>query len=722
MHNSIVNALRISEKYHLGLSYTIRFIYEHEGKSGLVTRLKSLKTWFIQVLAGNKNFSVPGWRSKIVYNHRYPCFRGLDRAIKRFNELISLCDTNNITRFLTVLNVYKTFKDISEKDVEKVIKTHVLSEPKKPKRPIHREFMTRFVNTIRHHVDYKFNPESLKECSYHFTTSKICYNIHDYVSTGSFTDYVYLKGLDNQDIQRYIEDPNPKCVVKAIPDKGRKVRFVAISTPIDYSIGDEIAKYIRQLSENHPCDCTMDQERGRLWTLRQQQMKKKLFSVDLQNASWRIPVSFQRTLLQEVGVPDKLIKLLTPSIYYKDELIPKYNGQPMGTPLSFAVFSLTLVYLLDSLCFKLCINPSETYRCLGDDIIITNELLYLEFCYWCRCYNVPLSEKTFVSRSIAEFAGTLFYFGHDITPYNYTYYSSPGSFNARYRSMPLIKRCYKIFGKYVWYFCKPNMRAINNSRKSGTEASRYLVHGSFYVGTKSYRDIFAAMHHIPTDLGGCKGPIPPSCMCSNDFAVKLAVSILKSFISKEIPLCKMRLRLSAKDLTFHPRNVLGIQQAYVLASSAEDFNQRIASLYEKSKSVLRHIASVSKFQTFYKFYRIGALKINEYTQSFITHNGASISTAEHNISEYVNIFPKDIKTLNTKGVYVYSPEFSAKQHRLKTPFSLDTVCYNPKISIESARLALPILGDMAVDRYLDIAIQIHGIENKHVRDMIPFKF
>ena len=80
------------------------------------------------------------------------------------------------------------------------------------------------------------------------------------------------------------------------------------------------------------------------------------------------------------------------------------NGQPLGLYPSFPSFALAHGLLVRS--FELKYGLSDTFRVLGDDIVIINKDIYDEYMKHLKLLHVPISEsKTIISDKIAEFAG-----------------------------------------------------------------------------------------------------------------------------------------------------------------------------------------------------------------------------------------------------------------------------------------------------------------------------
>lgn len=208
--------------------------------------------------------------------------------------------------------------------------------------------------------------------------------------------------------------PKPICagVIKVIQEGGLKARVVAMPCagaqiafkPLHNSIG-EILKSI-------PEDCTFNQMKGIEWGSEQLKLGKRMYAVDLSSATDNFPLGFQKAVLDSLNYEfsEEFVETCQMNWGYKDNAFSKMvkytKGQPMGLYGSFVLFSLSHHYLLQSLQAELGLN--DTYRILGDDIIINNDLMYNEYISAMENMYVPISHhKCLISDYYTEFAGKL---------------------------------------------------------------------------------------------------------------------------------------------------------------------------------------------------------------------------------------------------------------------------------------------------------------------------
>jgi hypothetical protein len=89
----------------------------------------------------------------------------------------------------------------------------------------------------------------------------------------------------------------------------------------------------------------------------------------------------------------------------------------MGLYPSFALFALTHNLLLRTLAKQLDLDPDTAFRVLGDDVLISDRGLHDLYVHVLSAIRTPISEtKSFASKVFGEFAGKVFWRGHDVTP------------------------------------------------------------------------------------------------------------------------------------------------------------------------------------------------------------------------------------------------------------------------------------------------------------------
>jgi hypothetical protein len=198
-------------------------------------------------------------------------------------------------------------------------------------------------------------------------------------------------------------EPGVKLRIFASP----RLLYQASLTPLFEKIWEYLAAV--------PTDCTHRQEAGAQWALEQLSKGKTVYSVDLSNATDAFPYAFQRSVLKDLGASHSLIEILDfvaqgkwclPHDWNKGTYVSWTVGQPLGLLPSFGAFALTHNALLYGICGKLKRKPEDTFRILGDDIVIVDADVNRLYRQCLKAIGVKISEsKTFESDHYAEFAG-----------------------------------------------------------------------------------------------------------------------------------------------------------------------------------------------------------------------------------------------------------------------------------------------------------------------------
>lgn len=207
------------------------------------------------------------------------------------------------------------------------------------------------------------------------------------------------------------EDSNFVGKIGCIQEKGCKGRFIA-NPRITFQLGLwNTARYLQSIQRVLPTDCTYQQEAGVVWLQKKLREGFTSYSVDLSDASNHVPYRLTRHILRWCGVPARCMELLdwvsTGPYRYSSKASAVYwtKGQPLGTYPSFPAFSLTLGFVLRSI--ERMLGKEDTFRTLGDDVIITDERVHKRFRDFLDQHEMPVSEEKSLSGSVGEFASYL---------------------------------------------------------------------------------------------------------------------------------------------------------------------------------------------------------------------------------------------------------------------------------------------------------------------------
>jgi hypothetical protein len=197
-----------------------------------------------------------------------------------------------------------------------------------------------------------------------------------------------------------IQEGALKARVIAVPTAGVQVCFKPLH--------DTLSSILKALPE----DCTHDQEKGVKWGSKELQRGKVVHAVDLSSATDNFPIGFQRAVLDSLKYKyrNEFIETCQMPWGFKGDSLRgplQYSkGQPMGLYGSFALFALSHHYLLHFL--EGLFGVKDTYRILGDDIIISDSRVHKQYLKSMSELGVPISHsKCLDSDLYTEFAGKL---------------------------------------------------------------------------------------------------------------------------------------------------------------------------------------------------------------------------------------------------------------------------------------------------------------------------
>jgi len=213
--------------------------------------------------------------------------------------------------------------------------------------------------------------------------------------------------------------------IHASQEGGGKLRmFAAPYTVVQcilYPVHYLISEYRQQISVDSVgggTDCTYNQTAGAVWAQEQLRLGRVVHSVDLSSATCRFPLFPQTEMLRYLRVPEDMIALVEyvsrglwrcgteTSVAFARESLQWSVGQPLGIAPSMSMFSLSHNMLLWGLCDRLRLSPVESFRVLGDDVIISNDELSAAYIKMLTEADIPVSlTKTHHSSKFAEFAG-----------------------------------------------------------------------------------------------------------------------------------------------------------------------------------------------------------------------------------------------------------------------------------------------------------------------------
>lgn len=215
-------------------------------------------------------------------------------------------------------------------------------------------------------------------------------------------------------------EPLPTFVgeIHAAQEGGGKLRMYAAPYTIHQILLRPIHNWIKRFRDPLPTDCTYDQLSGATWAISKFAIGTCLHSVDLSTATCRFPLDLQLDMLEFLGLPLEYREVFQWSAKSSWKVDPKlvdqgfpevmsWNvGQPLGITPSMSAFSLAHNLLITGLCLETGARPADTFRVLGDDVLISDDAIATAYKRVISDLGIPISlDKTYSSEEYAEFAG-----------------------------------------------------------------------------------------------------------------------------------------------------------------------------------------------------------------------------------------------------------------------------------------------------------------------------
>lgn len=398
----------------------IQIWLQSSGPEWTVSRLKDLKLWYVHSLSG-KPFS-SGWISS-----RDGIPTGPFRPIFKLG----------CTKALNTLLVYTSFvsSEVTNKQRKKFWDSVLAEDVLLPHIPELKTVAEEFSSLVP-----KFRPYTYKEypwSSSRMTMSSNGKSIPESIDSllmdlGSpivldFIDKyedIYLDVIDDlylpaMKIKEEERNPVSESVgkISVIQEPGFKARFIANPRRVFQIFLRGLGKQCFGLLKRLPWDCTYNQNSGVQWVQQKLASGVEVQCVDLSDATNNFPLNLQLRIAHWLGFD-------TPSLLLFEELsranwyVPKHlrrdancliqwsKGQPLGLYPSFPLFAISHGFLVEALARSL--EVEDSFRILGDDIVISNQALYQLYMKYLDLLQIPVShQKCIISDKVAEFAGNI---------------------------------------------------------------------------------------------------------------------------------------------------------------------------------------------------------------------------------------------------------------------------------------------------------------------------
>lgn len=396
----------------------------NNGPEWTVQRLKDIKTWFVQSLSGNTDYSAP-W---IAHTHRNGMRVPKGQFAGLWDTITKDASSKKVIKALSALMIYTSYKSekVTSKQYKKTVgsirsKDVLPNETTKQLSQLGEQIASQFVGTID--LKWSFHPAGLN------TGKPRTWSQFKYLES-------FLMGLNVPFVGAYLEKKSkdfPSCLaaplwgddrammspgdINVIQERGFKPRVVAMPHASIQVALYPLHRALDKCLESLPTDCTHNQEEGARFAHQALKTGKPVYSVDLSGATDNFPRSLQIGVLNGLGLEDEaaLVEHLSTSEWRLshslqevegEEYVRYTKGQPQGMYSSFSLFGLSHNLLCRWMCKKLDLVPEDSFRILGDDIVITDTALHNQYRKIMKSMRVPISEdKSLQSDSLAEFAG-----------------------------------------------------------------------------------------------------------------------------------------------------------------------------------------------------------------------------------------------------------------------------------------------------------------------------
>lgn len=400
----------------------------HQGLETTVYRYKSVRLAVLRYLSGNPLYELEG----VALDSS-----GFPKELSQWKD--DLDNPQSIRILLTLLTLGRAFK------FKAILKLSTIEEPSKgiPQNEDTIKVICRSLGVY---------PQELSWTGFHFSTKSgpngpaLATSLTDLDALTPLQkeDIILLGGLALQvamtkpfqptglgysmmEIWRTIHSKPLKYTRKLsyFSDKEGKSRVIAILDYWTQSALKPLHEELMGILKRIPSDCTFNQDDF----LSSLPSVGPYFCFDLSAATDRMPVDFQVSVLSNLIGKEKAEAwkrlLVGEPFANKDCDHPVYYraGQPMGAYSSWAAMALShhVMVQLSAINAKV-IKPSDyfpDYCLLGDDLVIANREVALQYKILCSKLDMPISEeKTLISETMLEFAKRIVINGVEVTGFS----------------------------------------------------------------------------------------------------------------------------------------------------------------------------------------------------------------------------------------------------------------------------------------------------------------
>jgi hypothetical protein len=222
-----------------------------------------------------------------------------------------------------------------------------------------------------------------------------------------------------------VEDSPVAGRIACLQEPGLKARWIGNPNRISQHLMFPLREVWNTFDEMDPCTCTTDQDRGVRWAQEKLRQGVTLSGADLTSASDLLELDSCLALLDDcyfrsLGEDQRWLYDLHVEHFRRisrmDWVVPERygfhvptvrweKGWCLGTAPSFPLLSLVNSRLAAWACADRGLDPADSYRVIGDDIIMISELTDAYYDRLAAFGGVINQSKTLTSDRVAEFAG-----------------------------------------------------------------------------------------------------------------------------------------------------------------------------------------------------------------------------------------------------------------------------------------------------------------------------
>lgn len=208
--------------------------------------------------------------------------------------------------------------------------------------------------------------------------------------------------------------------LSVIPDKEAKARVIAIFDYWSQTVLFPLHNAVFGLLKRIKADCTFDQTS---FAAKLTSPAGAYSSFDLSSATDRFPIWFQEEVLAHLVGSEEYASAWVRTLTSHEFWVPWTGsrvlyacGQPMGAYSSWAVFALSHHVCVLIAARRANASAKGAYALLGDDIVIANDAIAMEYQALMKELGVSISEqKSHVSPDTYEFAKRWIHQGQEVT-------------------------------------------------------------------------------------------------------------------------------------------------------------------------------------------------------------------------------------------------------------------------------------------------------------------